>query len=259
MSLLSASLTLRPLGPEPPVLPCAAAGRILLAALDDFDPTVATQARMPGPAGVPYTISCLDGLAEAPSGSRTLRVTALAGPVSDGLAHAIAEGPLSVGRELNLGAAPFLVEDTQLDRVDYHSLAAPWLSGVERPPARFAVRFTSPTTFLRGAHPLPMPLPDLLFGDLLQRWNAFAPISLPVEVRSYVEQCLQVAGYRLATRHLLPGDGGLLGGAVGVVRYAALRPDTYLLSLCALLLRFAAYAGAGMATELGMGQCHPEP
>jgi len=117
-----------------------------------------------------------------------------------------------------------------------------------------SLQFASPTTFKSGEKHVPVPLPAWVFGSLLEKWNAFAPVALPAEVRRFAEECLALTAYRLSTRMIPLKEGGLRAGAVGQARYTALNHDRYWLSLINLLADFALFAGVGAGTGMGLGQ-----
>jgi CRISPR-associated endoribonuclease Cas6 len=102
---------------------------------------------------------------------------------------------------------------------------------------------------------VPLPLPGLVFGSLLERWNAFAPIAFPPEARRYAEECLAVSRYELSSRPVPVKSRGLRVGGVGQVTYTALNYDRYWLSVLAVLAEFARYSGVGAGTTMGLGQC----
>ena len=104
---------------------------------------------------------------------------------------------------------------------------------------------------------MPLPLPELVFGSLLQRWNAFAPLTLPEEVRRYAQECLAVSRYRLQTRMLQFG-AAMSVGFVGQCQYTALVWDAYWLRAIALLAAYAFYSGVGIRTTVGMGRVYPQ-
>lgn len=225
-----------------------------------------------------------DGL--RPERTYTLRFTAITPAAAGAVAEACglktacggANGPLSVGACVELDGAALRVEaltpafgpPSPVVRDDgrgvggeghpwsaqttYERLSAPWLLGRERPERRITLQFASPTTFRSGGKNLPAPLPELVFGSLLEKWNAYAPVALPEEARRFAGECLALSRYELRTRSL-PIKEGMKIGFVGRATFTALNPDRYWLSLMNLLADFALYAGVGAGTTMGMGQC----
>ncbi len=139
-------------------------------------------------------------------------------------------------------------------QTSYEALAAPWLLGRAQPERKITLQFASPTTFKSGGKNVPVPLPEWVFGSLLEKWNAFAPVALPGEARRFAAECLALSRYELGTRGL-PLKDGVKIGAVGQATYTALNNDRYWLSLMNLLADFALYAGVGAGTTMGLGQC----
>jgi CRISPR-associated endoribonuclease Cas6 len=108
----------------------------------------------------------------------------------------------------------------------------------------------------RQAHVnIPLPLPELVFGSLITRWNAFAPLTLPDEVRRYAQECLAISRYRLQTRAMRFGEV-ISVGFVGHCQYTALVRDPYWLRAVSLLAAYAFYSGVGQRTTVGMGQVY---
>ncbi|MGH2522322.1 MAG: CRISPR system precrRNA processing endoribonuclease RAMP protein Cas6 [Anaerolineales bacterium] len=218
-----------------------------------------------------------------PGPSPRLRAPEAAEPLPTGRERRGERGPLAVGATVRLDESLFRVEtvDCGLPIADhesevpdsksqapnpqsphpwaaatsYQSLSAPWLLGRARPESRLSLQFASPTTFKSGEKHVPVPLPGLVFGSLLERWNAFAPVALPAETRRFADECLALTAYELSTRMIPVKEGGLRAGAVGWVRYTALNHDRYWLSLINLLADFALFAGVGAGTGMGLGQC----
>jgi CRISPR-associated endoribonuclease Cas6 len=110
------------------------------------------------------------------------------------------------------------------------------------------LNFLSPTSFKQDRHIQPFPLPDLVFGSLLRRWNAFAPQELhfsPVEWQGVI------SAFELKT-HALKLEGGAEIGSQGWVRYRFSDPEQA--KIASILAQFAFYAGVGRKTTMGMGQ-----
>jgi CRISPR-associated endoribonuclease Cas6 len=263
MSLLSLVLTVRPL--EKVSLPSAlgrAAHAALLARIAARDAGLAERLHAEGGTR-PFTVSPLRGKrangAVLPDARYVLRYTALTDEVADALGDLFA-----VGDALELDAGRFVVEGVTDDaaahpwaaRTSYEQLAMGWLLARETPATRLVLSFASPTAFRSGGKAQIFPLPEWVFGSLLDKWNAFAPTALPDETRRFAAECLAASRVQLSSRAApFKSEGVVKFGAVGTVTYAALNKDRYWLSLINLLADFAQFAGVGTSTALGMGQC----
>ena len=267
MDLLSLYLTLRPLDDGRPAasLPTwwgRASQALLLQICQQLDPTLAA-ALHDGSTLRPFTASTLMGRMKEgrldPAGSYALRFTGLTLPVSQLLAGAAQPGgPLAPGARLSLDYQPFRVETALTaghpwaSQAGYSQLAAAILSG--EAPRRIGFLLTSPTSFRSADRQVPLPLPDLVFGSLVERWNAFAPLAFPAEVRRYARECLAVDRYSLRTRPVAGKAGSLRVGAVGQISYVTLNYDRYWMGVLAALADFARYSGIGGSTAMGLGQ-----
>jgi CRISPR-associated endoribonuclease Cas6 len=255
-----------------------AAHAIVLDCVRRADPALA-EAIHAGSGLRPFTASGLIGASPryALSAERTyhLRLTALTAPVASALVLAAQAGPLSPGEAVTLAETRFSIvaadwgtpaispskepmgagsQNIWAAATTYESLSAPWLLGRQRPAPRLSLQFSSPTTFKSEGKHVPVPLPGWVFGSLLEKWNAFAPVALPPEARRFADECLALTSYRLSTRMLPIKENGLRAGAVGQARYTALNADRYWLSLMHLLADFALFAGVGAGTSMGLGQ-----
>jgi CRISPR-associated endoribonuclease Cas6 len=114
--------------------------------------------------------------------------------------------------------------------------------------------FASPTTFNSRGRTLPLPLPELVFGSLLDRWQAFAPIALHPDMRRFAEEAIVLSRYRLRTRSMPTKDRGMQIGFTGQVTFVARNRDRYWLNVLHLLAAFAFYSGVGYQTGIGLGQ-----
>jgi CRISPR-associated endoribonuclease Cas6 len=290
MTLTSLVLTLKPreAASAPPHLG-RAAHAALLRAVDAAHPALAAQLHdaPPGASGPkPFTCSSLMGKrAEGrldPNGAYTLRYTALTSELAD-LLPSLFEGPKpeAGGRKPEVGDPQSEIQNPisaiELDGVlfdvtgatcdpavqpwaaqtTFEELSAPWLLGRAEPARHITFQFTSPTTFHSGGRSVPLPLPELVLGSLLERWNAYAPVALPEETRRFAAECMAVSRYELTTRSLPFKEGAVKIGMVGQVTFAATRYDRYWLSLIHLLAEFALFAGVGAGVTMGMGQARP--
>jgi len=110
------------------------------------------------------------------------------------------------------------------------------------------LNFLSPTSFKQSLGIQPFPLPELVFGSLLRRWNAFAPEELNFPA---VEWEGLVSAYELKT-YALKMEGGSEIGTQGWVRYRF--PNLEQAKLATVLAHFAFFSGVGRKTSMGMGQ-----
>lgn len=227
----------------------------------------------------PFTVSTLIG--RFPQGGLdgerpyTLRITAFSQQVADVLSAATLSGPLAPGATIELDYLPFRVESVQpaaslrseiqnpkseienpwAAATSYQELSAPYLLAKIPAPRRVSLQFTSPTTFKSGGKHVPIPMPELVFGSLLERWNAYAPIAFPPETRRYAEECLAVSYFKLSSRRAPTKSGGLRMGGVGEITYTSLNYDRYWMSVIGTLAAFSLFSGVGAGTAHGLGQC----
>jgi CRISPR-associated endoribonuclease Cas6 len=248
----------------------ASLGRAIQAMLLDLiarrDPAVASQLHADqGPR--PYTVSNLvlgqrkqGTLHLSPGQTGWLRVTGLTAAVSEQIL-AIASDPPA---QLTLDKQPLTVMGATLDpaehpwagSISYQDLAAPFLLGSEgRPSPRLGLEFVAPTTFKSQGRWLPLPLPELVFGSLLDRWQAFAPIALHPETRRFAAEAVALNRYRLRSRGIPQKEGGLRIGFTGRADFVALNRDRYWLNILHLLAAFSFFSGVGYGTAAGLGQC----
>jgi CRISPR-associated endoribonuclease Cas6 len=115
------------------------------------------------------------------------------------------------------------------------------------PKKAIELQFLSPTSFKQAQVIQPFPLPELVFGNLLRRWNAFAPVALQFPV---VEWKGLTSAYELKT-YALKMKGGAEIGTQGYVRYEFPAEQA---AIATVLAHFACFAGVGRKTAMGMGQ-----
>jgi CRISPR-associated endoribonuclease Cas6 len=121
-------------------------------------------------------------------------------------------------------------------------------------PGRWTLEFATPVTFRQGGRNQPLPLPELVFGSLLDRWNALAPLPLPDETRRFVAEALAISRFELRSTAVATRGGALQIGALGRCTYVATSHDRYGLACVTALARFAFYSGVGAGTARGFGQ-----
>lgn len=202
-----------------------------------------------------------ESLAVAPGDALWIRYTGLTAPVSQFLS-ALSVRAQSSRLSIELDGVPFRATGAVLDAsvhpyagsAAYEQLSAPYLLARNTPAVRLDLRFVSPTAFKAKGQNLPLPLPGSVFGSLLDKWNAFAPIAMPDETRRFAEECMAISQYHARTRMVRGKHGNVQIGFVGSARFVATNKDRYWLSLMNVLADFAFYAGVGRLTTQGMGQ-----
>lgn len=217
----------------------------------------------------PYTVSGLIGAGSvydnrkmlSPDRVGWLRITTLTPNLSALLIDRIE--PMLQGARLDLEGALLRVEGVAASS-DEH----PW-AGETTPQAlvasgaldpemerRVTLRFVSPTTFKSENANLPFPLPDMVFGSLINKWNAFSPITLHPDARRFADARVVASKYRLQTQYVKFGPDGRGGvvGCTGECRYIVRGNDRYWRGVIRTLAGYAFFAGVGARTSIGLGQ-----
>ncbi len=135
-------------------------------------------------------------------------------------------------------------------RASYADLRS--LLDMNNPPSRWWLEFGTPMTFNGKKTQFPFPLPEMLVRSWMDRWNAFAPFTLPDEVLQAAREGLGVTGYRLRTQTLIEGKRRVIGCQGDLSLRAIEQPPGLLLALN-LLFEFAFFCGSGYHTTQGMG------
>jgi len=259
------------LTPSDPTTAPAALGRAvhgwLLRRVEAGDPALA-QRLHEGEGPRPFTASNLWGTGRAVGGrvnlvpprSYWLRLTTLSEEMSAALERALP----AAGERVELDGVPLVVQKvtavasehpwagraTYADLVQSYTLSpGPW-------PRAVTLRFASPTVFRHEGRDLPLPLPELVFGGYLRKWNAFSPLTLPEEALRYATECVALGRYHLRS-HLVSyeaADKGAHVGFTGEARFRFLVGDAYWTRLMCLLAAYAFWAGTGYRTTEGLGQ-----
>ena len=281
--LVSLVFTLTPLDPYPDsekegeqrTLPKwwgRAAHALVLQTIQIYNPALAKSIHDDPNAPRPFTAPTLMGekvhTTLIPGNEYTLRLTAFHKPIADCLLAAIQPGEyLAVGQTIELDY--FLMDVKAVHTTpeehpwamttSYQTFSSPYLLAKTAPNRHFSMQIASPTTFKTNEMFFPFPSPSLTFNSLLNRWNAFAPVTMPKELRRYAESCLAVSRYRLSTRRVPFKDGGIRTGCVGEIHYTTTHYDRYWLSLITLLASYSLFTGIGTGTGMGMGQARHLP
>lgn len=274
MDILSLVLTLRPLAQISPEKPFPgwwgrAAHALLMKVVAVADPSLAEKLHnSDGPR--PFTVSTLSGPFPDRSldlqARYSLRLTALNAQMACILKEATgAGGLLSVGASIELDYVPFIVEAAFYNgehplasSSSYQELAGrAFFDAAPAPEVTF--NFVSPVYFSktlpnRIKNDLPYPVAEYVIGNLLERWNAFAPMAFPSDVQRYALESMVTQRFALRSRKVVVA-GGVHVGSVGQVSFRCLNYDRYWMSLIHILASYALYAGVGAKTTMGLGQC----
>ena len=244
-----------------------AAHALILQTIQIYNPALAASIHDDQSAPRPFTVSTLMGekiyKTLNPESKYTLRLTAFSKTAAACLTAAIQpKGYLAAGQTIELDY--FLMhinavysspqEHPWAQITSYQTLSSPYLLAKVSPQRSLTLQFTSPTTFKTNEMYYPFPSPSLVFNSLLARWNTFAPVTFPPEVRRYAESCLAVSRYRLSTRRVPLKNGGIRSGCVGEIRFSTTHYDRYWMSLIHLLAQYSIFTGVGAGTGMGLGQ-----
>lgn len=134
--------------------------------------------------------------------------------------------------------------ETFRDLVRRHLLRA-------RAPQPVALTFLTPTTFHSRGRTLPLPLPDLVFGSLLDRWHAFEGISLGEAADAVVRDCSAIRRHRIRSASVRME--GRFVAFVGEAEFTLVSPPPEYAGLLAALASFAEFSGVGQKTAMGFG------
>jgi CRISPR-associated endoribonuclease Cas6 len=217
----------------------------------------------------PFTVSALRGgtqqgkeVAVAPRDSCSVRVTSLDARLSAELLG----GDLP-GRTLRIGAATFTIsavcstagKHEWARRDSFETLARRFANSESDSSSALNVAFESPTTFKRGNRSLPLPVPALVFGGVVQKWRRHAPPSLRDVFDGWTldggTAPVLLKRHTLRTHMLLFGENRQQTGFSGETTFQLPRSaDDRFRGLLQLLGAFAFYAGVGYRTPWGMGQ-----
>ncbi len=210
----------------------------------------------------PFTVSPmlrLRGSAEGKRPTYRVRFTTLTEPVFDAACQAIY--PLhTTGTPVGISKAQFEVQNLDFRQqkrmcrlARYQDLAR------TRPERIIPFRFLTPTAFKNGKMNVPLPIPRLMFGGYLRKWNTFAPEGLRIDesLLAEVEESVLISRHDIESRTLALGTMKMVGftGECALTASNGIRPE----SLRALntLARFAFFSGTGAKTTIGMGQTAP--
>jgi CRISPR-associated endoribonuclease Cas6 len=166
----------------------------------------------------------------------------LSGPVT------LHDQPLRVERIITTAE-----EDVWAGVCDYGDL----LPKASQPPRTVSFQFASPTSFNKtGGQQIPLPLPEYVFGSLVDRWTRFSSVGLHPDLKKLATECVVISQYRTDTRQISFERAlrGSVVGFVGDVTFTLQTSDSVLRGQLHTLAAYALYAGVGTRTAQGLGQ-----
>jgi len=218
----------------------------------------------------PYTCSNIVGLSRHSPDKRLLktgatawfRMTALDSELAEVLLARFAYPPKSLDIDGQvLDVASITADSTQhpwAGKTTYQDLSAQYLLAQANPPKRMSLELVSPTTFKQNNLNQPLPMPDLVYGSLSERWNAFSSVGINPELREYCRAGVGINQFDIKSSTMPMKDEGMVSGCIGKVSYRVMSYDRYWQSMLALLTEYAFYAGIGRYTAVGMGQARQQ-
>lgn len=140
-------------------------------------------------------------------------------------------------------------------RASYGDLLGGALARVGKGTCALEFELATPAAFRTRGMTMPLPLPQLLFGSLAERWNACSPLKLPMDLRRVGEEEIAVSSFTLASAQRENKNESMQIGGYGEVKYRYLGHDRETVVALEALAAFARYGGVGIKTTQGMGQC----
>lgn len=122
----------------------------------------------------------------------------------------------------------------------------------------FSLTFTSPTSFRRKGHHLPLPWPRNVFHSYLRRWNLFSGEAVSQDAfLDWIDEHVVIQRHQLQSVKVAAGKRGSVTGFTGAIAYgltrkAAAHEDFHRLFFS--LGRLAPYCGTGHKTTFGLGE-----
>ncbi len=243
-----------------------------LQTIRETDPALAGMLHLPNVSVRPFTVSPLMNVGPArdgrvrlsPEEGYALRFTILQTPIYE---RFMARFLHSEGSPvIHLGRAQLLIKEILVTPGSH-----PWagytswaqLAAEASPADEITLEFASPTAFgfgqkAWGKKTVVLPDPVLVFESLIRSWNSLAPSSLQVDreaLKSYLEEDVVIKRIGWLETRMQEFKHAPQVGFVGRVTYGLMGGDEYGRRACNALADFAFYAGVGMKTAMGMGQC----
>lgn len=243
-----------------------------LTAVREVDPELSEAIHAPNASVRPFTVSPLRGIPRArdgrvrlsPDRDCWLRFTVLQAPIYERfMARFLQAGSRPV---IRLGGAELLIREI-LTTGGAHPWSGytTWAELVDgaSPEPEIRMSFASPTAFgfgqkEWGKQVVVLPNPEPVFGSLVRSWNQLSPPELQVDqdgLRTYLREHTVVKRVHRLETQMLQFRRSAQVGFVGDITYGLMLDDDTMLRQINALADFAFYAGVGMKTAMGMGQC----
>jgi CRISPR-associated endoribonuclease Cas6 len=238
----------------------------------ESDEALAEALHVPGMPVRPFTVSMLQNTPRARNGrlhlspeqTYWLRFTTLYQPIFECFMKRFLDRG---GRPaVRLGQAVLLIKEL-LATPEGHAWAGydSWSGLVQGAKAdeEIVLKFSSPTAFGFGQKDwgkkvMVLPLPETVFGSLARSWNALAPAPFRVDRRTlgeYLDEHVVIKRIDDLHTQMLRFRRSYQIGFAGRVTYGLMADDEAIRCQLNALADLAFYAGVGMKTTMGMGQC----
>ncbi len=192
-----------------------------------------------------------------------LHLTTLHADLTQLTLHALIPRWLDEG--VRLHAQPFTVEQIVSDEAidewagtaTYADLFHKYASAARHLARRLTFQFVAPTAFNKtGAQSVPLPMPELVFGSLIDRWLRFSTVALHPDLKQFVIENAAISYHRIQSRRVSfdRAARGNVIGFTGEVTFQITSGDSFWLGQLHMLAAFARYSGVGVRTTMGLGQ-----
>lgn len=115
------------------------------------------------------------------------------------------------------------------------------------------LQFFTPTAFNRGDINFPLPDPQLIFSNYLEKWNQYSSIPLSENIPILIENSIFLSNFRISPQWIDVGfskEIGFTGWCTFILK--GRHPEEHIREFN-LLADFAYYCGTGIKTAMGMG------
>jgi CRISPR-associated endoribonuclease Cas6 len=240
--------------------------------MQEADAALAEALHAPNTPNRPFTVSPLMGVGQprdgrvwlSPKQDYWLRFTVLDPRLFERFMARFLRGD---GRPtLRLGQAELLIKEILVTPGSHpwagYTSWAQLVAGAQ-PDSEITLEFVSPTAFgfgqkAWGKMVVVLPDPALVFGSLIRAWNSAAPAPMQVDkeaLAAYLEEDAVVKRIEWLVTRMLHFSRSPQVGSVGQLTYGLMAADETMRGQLNALADFAFYAGVGMKTTMGMGQC----